>query len=150
MQTFLPYPDFAASLQCLDNKRLGKQRIEARQILTVLEKGQGAWYNHPATQMWKGYESALILYYNTALMTWIQRNFKNTMPFYAPPVYIPKMPWWFGNTDFHLAHKSNLVRKDSKHYRKFFPDVEDDLPYIWPTKEMSNVLIKNTRAKTTF
>lgn len=27
MQTFLPYPDFAASAKALDNKRLGKKLI---------------------------------------------------------------------------------------------------------------------------
>lgn len=36
MQTFLPYPDFNKSAQCLDDKRLGKQRAECLQILKVL------------------------------------------------------------------------------------------------------------------
>jgi len=35
MQTFLPYPDFLQSLQSLDNKRLGKQRVETFQILNA-------------------------------------------------------------------------------------------------------------------
>lgn len=35
MQTFLPFPDFARSAKVLDNKRLGKQRIEAKQILEI-------------------------------------------------------------------------------------------------------------------
>jgi len=33
MQTFLPYPDFAASSAVLDDRRLGKQRVEALQIV---------------------------------------------------------------------------------------------------------------------
>ena len=32
MQTFLPYADFKRSAESLDNKRLGKQRVEAMQI----------------------------------------------------------------------------------------------------------------------
>jgi hypothetical protein len=36
MQTFLPYPDFRESLQVLDNKRLGKQRVEAYQIISAI------------------------------------------------------------------------------------------------------------------
>jgi len=32
MQTFLPYADFKESAQCLDYRRLGKQRVEAKQI----------------------------------------------------------------------------------------------------------------------
>ena len=37
MQTFLPYPNFADSLDCLDYRRLGKQRVEAFQIINALE-----------------------------------------------------------------------------------------------------------------
>ncbi|MFN7881952.1 MAG: pyrimidine dimer DNA glycosylase/endonuclease V, partial [bacterium] len=33
MQTFLPSPSFAESARILDNKRLGKQRVECKQIL---------------------------------------------------------------------------------------------------------------------
>ena len=39
MQTFLPYPSFVESAKALDNKRLGKQRVEAYQILKTLLKG---------------------------------------------------------------------------------------------------------------
>lgn len=36
MQTFLPYASYAKSASVLDNKRLGKQRVETLQILQVL------------------------------------------------------------------------------------------------------------------
>ena len=36
MQTFLPYRNFRKSLQSLDDKRLGKQRVETFQILNNL------------------------------------------------------------------------------------------------------------------
>lgn len=39
MQTFLPYADFTLSAQCLDDKRLGKQRVECLQTLQTLAKG---------------------------------------------------------------------------------------------------------------
>lgn len=39
MQTFLPYPNIIQSAQCLDNKRLGKQRVEALQILKAINQG---------------------------------------------------------------------------------------------------------------
>lgn len=35
--TFLPFKDFEASVKSLDNKRLGKQRVEAKQIINLLE-----------------------------------------------------------------------------------------------------------------
>jgi hypothetical protein len=40
MQTFLPYPDFRESLESLDNKRLGKQRVEALQLTLALRCGE--------------------------------------------------------------------------------------------------------------
>lgn len=36
MQTFLPYADFSMSAKCLDYRRLGKQRVEAMQILNAI------------------------------------------------------------------------------------------------------------------
>ena len=66
MQTFLPHTDLKKSLQSLDYKRLGKQRVETHQLLNVLlnrTKTKG-WRNHPICKMWKGYENALKLYFN--------------------------------------------------------------------------------------
>jgi hypothetical protein len=37
LQTFLPYADFVKTAKCLDYRRLGKQRVEAFQILNILE-----------------------------------------------------------------------------------------------------------------
>ena len=36
MQTFLPYENFDDSMQSLDNLRLGKQRVEALQIIKAI------------------------------------------------------------------------------------------------------------------
>ena len=49
-------------------------------------------------------------------------------------------PPWIGWDTFHLSHQSNLVRKDPKHYRKFFPTVPDNLPYIWPVRDLYDKL----------
>ena len=61
MQTFLPHPNIRKSLKSLDSRRLGKQRVEAHQILNILlnrTKTKG-WRNHPAVKMWKGHVNAL-------------------------------------------------------------------------------------------
>ena len=54
----LPYTDFIKSAKCLDYKRLGKQRVEAKQILNILlgETTKTGWRNHPSVLMWYGYE----------------------------------------------------------------------------------------------
>lgn len=40
MQTFLPFPNFTMTALVLDQKRLGKQRVECLQILKTLKQGE--------------------------------------------------------------------------------------------------------------
>ena len=47
MQTFLPYSSFDLTMECLDYRRLGKQRVEAFQILRALRGETDGWTNHP-------------------------------------------------------------------------------------------------------
>ncbi len=42
------------------------------------------------------------------------------------------LPAWLGDDAFHRSHRSSLVRKDPEFYGPQFPDVPDDLPYVWP------------------
>ena len=64
MQVFLPEKSFSKSAQVLDYRRLVKQLLEGRQIMTVLagEQASKGWVNHPAVKMFKGYERALYAY----------------------------------------------------------------------------------------
>lgn len=62
MQTFLPYPDFAESARVLDDGRLGKQRVEAYQIVRTLDEVTRGWRHHPVVKMWRGHADALIDY----------------------------------------------------------------------------------------
>jgi hypothetical protein len=133
MQTFLPYPNLKKSLKVLDSRRLGKQRVEAYQILNVLldRTDKKGWRNHPAVKMWKGYENALKLYFNKAVKLWISKGYKNTMKLEKinGKIILPK---WFGSKEFHASHRSNLLRKDSEHYGNFEWQESDDLDYVWP------------------
>ena len=129
MQTFLPYKTFYDSLDCLDYRRLGKQRVEAMQILNCLEGKSNGWKNHPAVKMWSGYEEALKVYHNIAITLWKARGYKNTMKLKKVGKWI--YPHWL-NDDFCKSHRSNLLRKFPEHYGKFDWNVSDDLPYVWP------------------
>jgi hypothetical protein len=133
MQTFLPYADFDKSVHCLDRQRLGKQRVEAMQILNTLASGS-RWANHPAVLMWRGYENALRLYMNKCIQEWIRRGYNNTMQIVevTEPV---EMPPWFGNEEFHASHRSNLLRKDAEWYGQFGWGETDQLPYVWPVRK---------------
>jgi hypothetical protein len=130
VQTFLPYDSFEESAACLDYRRLGKQRVECKQILNALESG-GGWSNHPATLMWRGYEEGLRQYQRVVIKEWIARGYTNNM--HIPPSRPFDYPPWFGLPTFHNSHKSNLLRKDPEHYGQFGWTVPDDLPYVWPT-----------------
>lgn len=199
MQTFLPYPDFKKSAQCLDYQRLGKQRLECKQILQTLalkkykeyfkevwicdycnkpknpnesnfitylsnydifckclsdssiyqltKNWKISWENHPAVLMWQDNELQLCEYTLFIIDTWINKGYKDNIQslilnirFTEWKVYeeikldYPGFPEWFGDTEFHLSHQSNLVRKYPEYYRKYFPEIPDNLPYIWPVR----------------
>jgi hypothetical protein len=44
------------------------------------------------------------------------------------------LPEWLGDEALHRSHRSALLRKDPGWYGRFFPDVADDLPYVWPSR----------------
>lgn len=136
MQTFLPEPSVTRSLMILDYRRLGQQRREALQILNTLSGRSTGWVNHPAVKMWRGHEGFLTQYGIAACRVWLMCGYNDTrMPYfneYAKTYTDLTPPPWFGKEDFHRAHQSNLVRKDPDYYRRFYPDVPDDLPYMWP------------------
>lgn len=140
MQTFLPYPSFYDSLKVLDNKRLGKQRLEAMQLVNSTLKlaadpnTKVGWANHPARTMWRGYLDALKMYHNLAIQEWIIRGFKNTMKTYEVPEVIT-LPHWLGREDFHASHRSNLIRKDPIWYGQFGWTEPNNIEYVWPTSD---------------
>jgi hypothetical protein len=135
MQTFLPYESYEASARCLDYRRLGKQRVEAWQILNALRgTSTKGWVNHPATKMWRGHEHQLALYGLTMCREWVNRGYNDTMgirfwsvlnelPYGEPPAWIASVT---------ASHKSNLIRKFPEHYSKIFIGTPSDMPYVWP------------------
>jgi len=137
MQTFCPSSIFIMSAKILDNKRLGKQRVEAKQILNALQGKSKGWTKHPATLMWKGFEEALKLYHNAMVTEWVNRGFKNTMELLPVDENKLVFPPWLGNSEFHASHRSNLLRKDKKFYSKYNWGECDDLTYVWPSKKLT-------------
>ena len=136
---------FAESAAVLDKKRLLKQCVECTQILNALipldagwrnqpKKGKG-WRNHPAVLMWKGYEDALTVYYNTCFEEAVnKRGIKFQALTLLPVTYMYDVPPWVGNEKFHASHRSNLLRKDKEYYSQFGWTEPDNLEYVWPTK----------------
>ena len=134
MQTFLPLPDFKETAKVLDRARLGKQRVEAWQILRALNGESRGWANHPAVRMWAGYEGALCEYGRVVCFEWRERGYVDNMYDRFPnmPIILPS---WLGDSRLHTSHQSNLIRKYPEHYKEHFPDVEDNIPYYWVANE---------------
>lgn len=136
MQTFLPYPDFAASARVLDSKRLGNQRREALQILHTMTGRSNAWVHHPAVRMWWSHPGTLARYGAAICKEWLSRGYKDTLLVafdLAAIKYVDAaVPPWLGDWRFHRSHQSNLIRKLPEYYGPMFPGVPDNLPYVWP------------------
>jgi hypothetical protein len=151
VQTFLPYADFEKSARSLDLKRLGKQRVECIQVLRGLTVPGYGWRHHPAVNMWRGHEEALARYAMTCCEVWgelghadtcaatigqdVRAAGVTTVRSQAELAAAGALPPWLGDEAFHRSHRSSLVRKDPDHYRAQFPDVPDDLPYVWPAAD---------------
>ncbi|MEW5808436.1 MAG: MSMEG_6728 family protein [Actinomycetota bacterium] len=152
MQTFLPYPDFAASARALDARRLGKQRVETIQVLRALTVPGYGWRHHPAAAMWAGYEEAVVRYGLEVCDVWCALGRADTcaatlltdltagtglttIRTQDELTAAGELPPWLGDPTVHRSHQSALVRKNPGHYRPLFGDVPDDLPYVWPASD---------------
>lgn len=152
MQVFVPFESFAHSLAVLDRARLGKQRMECRQIMTALRAARHdrtvGWANHPATIAWVGHESALAVYLTLCINEWVARGYNNTMitpydenwqlrpgedPYLDRDGRSAVLPSWVGDPAVHASHRSNLLRKDPEYYAQMGWSEPADMEYVWPT-----------------
>ncbi|MEN3613874.1 MSMEG_6728 family protein [Plantactinospora sp. ZYX-F-223] len=151
MQTFLPYPDFGQTARSLDQRRLGKQRVEAIQVLRGLVRPGYGWRHHPAVKMWAGYEEALVRYGLDVCAEWVSTGRADTCAGTLVAdlaagcglnrvrrqdelAAAGELPPWIGREDLHLSHRSALLRKDPVHYGPIFGEVPE-LPYVWPSSD---------------
>lgn len=141
MQTFLPFECFQSSAKVLDQKRLGKQRVEVIQLLNSISKIKNnepikGWKNHPCRKMWHDYSNALVLYGIAVCNEWRERGFNDTCLDKIEQKFNPNedlvMPHWLGDQKLHLSHKSMLIQKDTLYYGSLWPNVPRDLEYVWP------------------
>lgn len=149
MQTFLPYPEFLRSAQVLDPRRLGKQRVEALQVLRALTWPRYGWRHHPAATMWAGYEEALVCYGLTVCTVWRATGRADTC---AATLSVDvatacgitevrpqdalaaagELPPWLGDQDLHRSHRAALLRKNPAFYGPVFGEEPSGIPYVWP------------------
>lgn len=148
MQTFLPYPDFAKSAAVLDDRRLGKQRVETLQMIRALTRETYGWKRHPAVRMWTGHVEALAAYGATVCAEWVRRGYADTCAATMSEdlrlvgimtvrdqsrlAAAGLLPSWLGEDRVHASHQAALLRKDTPYYGAHFAGVDADQPYVWP------------------
>ena len=150
VQTFLPYPDFARSAVVLDDRRLGKQRVETLQVVRALTRETYGWKNHPAVRMWAGFEEALGRYGLVVCEEWVRRGYADTCAatitadlatagvtvIRSEPALrrARALPPWLGDDRVHVSHRASLLRKQPEHYADLdgFGGLDPNLPYVWP------------------
>jgi len=156
MQVFLPERDFSKSASVLDQKRLVKQLLEGRQIMTILvgENKSNAWVNHPAVRMFKGHHAALYSYL-FAIRTemenrgykwennWaeIERMMHDNYQHYS-------LPNWMQDestiTSVVITHRGRLYEKAPELYPQYIAEYQiyrnhvccDRCTYHWPTHKL--------------
>ena len=98
--------------------------------------------------MWTGHVEALAAYGLVVAGVWTERGRADTtaativadlaeagLPPPRPQAELAaagELPSWLGDEAFHRSHRSALRRKDPEWYGPLFPDVPDDLEYVWP------------------
>lgn len=164
MQTFVPTTCFLTSLASLDDKRLGKQRVETLQIIRALRGETKGWREHPATRMWEGRVGALVVYGMVSCAVWRLRGFDDScMDQFAehatkigalqPCLAVASMiasnanttvaaqraglmslPVWWGGP-IHRSHRRSLAQRVPEHYEQAFGERGgDDEPLFWPVE----------------
>lgn len=122
MQVFIPYPEPIKVARCLDKKRLNKQIIEAKQIISAIVKtykGQvTAWASHPVVKMYKNNTEWLQLY--TDVLEYY-RDGREDIAIHLSNQADRGRPSWMTEALCN-SHKRRLAEKDPDFYYKFFKE----------------------------
>jgi len=146
MQVFVPFQDTREIAKCLDNKRLNKQLLEGRQLLNINASGRtkGAWVNHPAAKMVRGYEGWFYDYLKAMKRECNKRGIETTNNWNAINDIREHANVWndegtplrWGDQRVHDSHQANLYRKDPIHYFDFRDTINKPCCsrclYYWP------------------
>ena len=173
MQVFLPEHTYRDCAQALDQKRLVKQLLEGRQILSALAGETKGWVNHPATRMFKGYEGELVSYLLQIKIEMQERGYKwennwdtitGTWTKYFKPKHgtILELPDYLkpghpDNLRIIITHRGRLYEKAPELYPQYQHESTiyrqyvccDRCNYYWPThpKKERNCLITSESLK---
>lgn len=149
--SWLPYANFQQTFECLDDYRLGRQMFEAGAIVDdLLGVGSSRWKKHLCARMWKGYESALGLYYSLSIREMHVRKYRTlAVPVYdfyhgyttatlhyAAKKFLPLSeivyPPWLGDERLHSSHRAGLLKLEPKFYAQHEWTESLETPIFYP------------------
>jgi hypothetical protein len=134
MQVFRPYVDWHMSARVLDARRLGKQRVEAKQVIMAILRKMGlirdggrGWLNHPIVLMYyndgRPYLRDLIGYFNACVEEWRCRGMRSSISLSDIEHLILGVVSAEGHPLTHMhevEYRRVLILKDPEHYLRAF------------------------------
>lgn len=135
MQIFRPYIDWDRSAAVLDNLRLGKQRVEAKQVLKaflrrmgLIRDGLKGWLSHPIVLLYfnngKPYVEDVVGYFTSCINEWRGRGKENNLNLDDINHLLSQIEKTSGTPVMHLhevEYRRILLVKDPEYYVKAFP-----------------------------
>lgn len=144
MRTYVPYPNFTASVTTFDLVTLRSQSEDVIQILRILHEVADVekperWAKHPEIIKWRGHEPHLCAYGFELAQTDggvfdLEDRVAWHMDCATSGEYTLEPPDWWGHTDYHVAEQAALLRLDLEHYVNHFEGVRLDTPPAWMLK----------------
>ena len=109
--------------KCLDKRRLNKQIIEVKQIISAIEGKSTAWRNHPVTIMYQ-HELNFLRSYKWCLIAYKENRIEDAKWFSnrcerVKPDFLKDCDWYFENM------KNRLYTKNKEHYSIYFPNATE-------------------------
>ena len=137
--TLLPYPHFSTSAQVLKPDDVEDQYILAAVLYRLLVDGTDPAC--PAAAMWRGCPGALLYWWGCLaaqmpggpmdcpgyVQAW-------TRAYRASQMAVGPLPWWLGDTGYHLRCQSQLIARNPA-YAGQFVHAPLELAWWWPTGE---------------
>jgi len=138
VQIFRPYRDWARSAKVLDDRRLGKQRVETKQVLLailrklgILADGRRGWLNHPVVLMYfnggRPYVGDLVGYFYAVVEEWKARGHKNSLSLADVEPLLARVEGAPGTPITHVhevEYRRVLILKEPCHYLMAFSPEE--------------------------
>lgn len=135
MQVFRPYIDWRKSARVLDDRRLGKQRVECKQVLNaILRKlglivdGKRGWLNHPIVLTYfnsgRPYIADLAGFFRACVDEWRARGYSSSITLEDISGLLSRVDSAEGTPVTHVhevEYRRILLLKDLNYYFQVFP-----------------------------